>query len=99
MVWRTRSKTAVYLLATVEEGVHSAKLPAIRQALGFFMHLHSFCGLKDLPMRELQMWSQNSSWITFDLLFGRKWPTTGNIPAFVSFRPFFGTKDSNVIGF
>lgn len=49
MVWRTRSKTAVYLLGTVEEGIHSAKLPSIRQALGFFMHLHSFCGLKYSP--------------------------------------------------
>ena len=39
-VRRTRSKTTVYLLGTVEEGIHSAKLPSIRQAFGFFMHLH-----------------------------------------------------------
>lgn len=37
---RTRSKTVVFLLGTVEEAIHGSKLPSIRQALGFFLHLH-----------------------------------------------------------
>ena len=36
----TRSKTKVYLLGTVEETIYGAKLPSLRQALGFFLYLH-----------------------------------------------------------